>query len=227
MLEVKAENASELYGFQFDVTFDPSRLSVLSISDGTWGQNNPGVYRFQPQINSETGRIAQIIYVQTGEARPHEIAILARVMFQWKVLFAHRQTVARLENLKLSDENARPLAVNLQEPIQTALGNLFTTWGKHKTALFLNYPNPFNPETWIPYSLAEPGVVTIHIYNVSGRLVRTLALGRRPAGRYLKKDEAAYWDGTDDFGQPVASGTYFYTLEAGDFVATRKMILIR
>ena len=94
-----------------------------------------------------------------------------------------------------------------------------------ETALLANYPNPFNPETWIPYHLAKDADVTLHIYAVNGVLVRTLALGRQAAGMYGSRSGAAYWDGRNAFGEPVASGVYFYTLTAGDFTATRKMLI--
>ena len=93
------------------------------------------------------------------------------------------------------------------------------------TALLYNYPNPFNPETWIPYQLAESAEVTVHIYATSGVLVRTLMLGHQAAGIYQYRSRAAYWDGRNGMGEPVASGIYFYTLTAGDFTATRKMLI--
>ena len=93
------------------------------------------------------------------------------------------------------------------------------------TALLTNYPNPFNPETWIPYRLSEPAEVSVSIYSVDGKLVRTLELGQVPAGVYSDKERAAYWDGRNAAGEPVASGVYFYTLRAGDFSATRKMVI--
>ena len=94
-----------------------------------------------------------------------------------------------------------------------------------ETALLTNYPNPFNPETWIPYQLAKPVDVTLHIYSVKGALVRTLALGHQPAGMYRNKKRAAYWDGRNEQGERVASGVYFYVLTAGDFSATRKLLI--
>ena len=94
-----------------------------------------------------------------------------------------------------------------------------------ETVLLSNYPNPFNPETWIPYQLAEPADVTVSIYSVDGKLVRTLALGHQPAGAYQNKSRAAYWDGRNAFGERVASGLYFYTFTAADFTATRKMLI--
>ena len=93
------------------------------------------------------------------------------------------------------------------------------------TALLENYPNPFNPETWIPYQLSETAEVTVTIHASDGKLVRTLELGQVPAGVYSEKDRAAYWDGQNEQGEPVASGVYFYTLKAGEFSATRKMVI--
>ena len=96
-----------------------------------------------------------------------------------------------------------------------------------KFALLQNYPNPFNPETWIPYQLAEKAEVTINIYNLKGQLVRRLNIGRKFPGYYINKSKAAHWDGRDAVGERVASGVYFYTLQAGDFQAIRKMIIIK
>ena len=94
-----------------------------------------------------------------------------------------------------------------------------------ETALLPNYPNPFNPETWIPYQLTEPADVSLTIYNIQGGIVRDLDLGHQRAGMYQSRTRAAYWDGRNTVGEPVASGVYFYTLKAGDFTATRKMLI--
>ena len=93
------------------------------------------------------------------------------------------------------------------------------------TALLPNYPNPFNPETWIPYQLAKPAEVSLTIYDIHGRVVRTLDVGHQRAETYQGRSRAAYWDGKNAVGEPVASGVYFYTLKAGDFSATRKMLI--
>ena len=94
-----------------------------------------------------------------------------------------------------------------------------------ETILLVNYPNPFNPETWIPYQLSKPADVMLTIYAVNGQMVRRLALGHQPAGIYQTRDRAAYWDGKNEYGEPVASSVYFYTLTAGGFAATRKMLI--
>ena len=105
------------------------------------------------------------------------------------------------------------------------LERLLALFIPENTDLLHNYPNPFNPETWIPYQLAEPAEVTLRIYAVNGSLIRTLALGQMPAGIYQTRTRAAYWDGKNDLGESVASGVYFYTLIAGDFNTTRKMLI--
>ena len=105
------------------------------------------------------------------------------------------------------------------------LEQLLTQFTPKQTALLPNYPNPFNPETWIPYQLANPADVTLRIYSADGHLVRTLMLGKQSAGIYHSRHRAAYWDGKNEFGEPVASGIYFYTLSAGKFTATRPMVI--
>ena len=94
-------------------------------------------------------------------------------------------------------------------------------------ALLQNYPNPFNPETWIPYQLAEPADVTIAIYGTTGQLVRRLDIGSMMPGHYADKSSAAYWDGRNEAGEQVSSGVYFYTIQVGDFTATRKMVVAK
>lgn len=113
------------------------------------------------------------------------------------------------------------LFLNLSTAAAPALSKAFP----EENALFANYPNPFNPETWIPYQLAIPADVTVAIYATDGTLIRTLDLGHHPAGVYQNKSRAAYWDGRNAIGEPVASGVYFYTITTGDYTATRKMLI--
>ncbi len=110
------------------------------------------------------------------------------------------------------------------EPQQKQL----TTFGEIKRAsLMQNYPNPFNPDTWIPYHLADESAVTVRIYNITGELVRWFEIGKQPAGAYLNREKAAYWDGRDRLGQPVASGVYFYELLTDGFSQTRRMVMMK
>jgi len=119
--------------------------------------------------------------------------------------------------------NADPAGIAALEQLLAALTRVEAP--PKKTVLLANYPNPFNPETWIPYQLSAAAEVTVTIHSSDGKLVRTLELGQVPAGAYSDKDRAAYWDGQNAQGEPVASGVYFYTLTAGDFTATRKMVI--
>ena len=96
-----------------------------------------------------------------------------------------------------------------------------------QTALLANYPNPFNPETWIPYQLHAPARVRLSIYDVRGALVRHIDLGQRAAGLYLTRASAAHWDGRDQGGERVASGVYVYRLQAGPVAQGRKMVVVK
>ena len=118
--------------------------------------------------------------------------------------------------------NTHPATVQKGIVILEQLLSLLTP---EKTALLPNYPNPFNPETWIPYQLNQAAKVTIQIYSPDGNMVRTLDLGNQSAGIYQTRSKAAYWDGKNEAGEPVASGIYFYTLSAGNYSATRRMVI--
>ena len=104
---------------------------------------------------------------------------------------------------------------------------LLTSLTPKETELLANYPNPFNPETWIPYRLAEDAFVTLTIYDKTGHVIRILEVGHQIASAYENRSKAIYWDGRNDAGERVASGVYFYTLTAGDFSATRKMLILK
>ena len=107
------------------------------------------------------------------------------------------------------------------------LKRLLTLLVPDKTILLSNYPNPFNPETWIPYHLGVDADVTVTIYNLRGELVRQLDLGLQEAGYYVEKSRAAYWDGTNEDGETVASGVYFYKLDADEFTASKQMVVVK
>ena len=119
--------------------------------------------------------------------------------------------------------NVDPAGIAALERLLAALTHVEAP--PQETVLLANYPNPFNPETWIPYQLSEAAEVTVTLHSSDGKLVRTLELGQVPAGIYQNRSRAAYWNGRNAQGEPVASGVYFYTLTAGDFSATRKMVI--
>ncbi len=128
-----------------------------------------------------------------------------------------RKWLSHAHSLNLTDATFRRGVLVLEQ--------LLTVLTPKETLLLPNYPNPFNPETWIPYRLAKPGDVQLTIYAMDGHVVRRLVLGHQPAGIYQTRSRAAYWDGRNAFGEPVASGIYFYTLTVGEFTATRKMMI--
>ena len=150
----------------------------------------------------------------------------------------HPSDLARLTAAQVQDLLTQARQMALTDPAYlrgiAVLEQLLALLQPRETALLPNYPNPFNPETWIPYQLAESAEVTIRIYAVDGSLVRTLSLGHKATGSYQTRTRAAHWDGRNQIGEPVASGVYFYTLStestrnsvtAGDFTATRKMLI--
>ena len=122
-------------------------------------------------------------------------------------------------------------ALEVRDPIMKrgflVLEQLLVSLTPRETKLLANYPNPFNPETWIPYRLAEDALVTLTIYDRSGQVIRTLNLGHRIAAAYESRSKAIHWDGKNGLGEPVASGIYFYNLTAGDFSATRRMVILK
>ena len=122
-------------------------------------------------------------------------------------------------------------ALEVRNPITkrgfVVLEQLLVSLTPRETELLANYPNPFNPETWIPYRLAEDAFVTLTIYDGSGRVVRTLDVGHRIASAYESRSKAIYWDGRNELGERVASGVFFYHLSAGDYSAMRKMVILK
>ena len=137
---------------------------------------------------------------------------------------ASKLTPAMIQAWIEQAEDEKDGSIAFQEGIRN-LQRLLASLIPEKTALLANYPNPFNPETWIPYELSEPADVVLTIYAIDGQLVRTLALGHQPAGVYQSRSRAVYWDGRNEVGEPVASGIYFYTITAGGFTATRRMLI--
>ena len=105
------------------------------------------------------------------------------------------------------------------------LGRLLATLTLKETALLPNFPNLFNPETWIPFQLAAGAEVTLTIYDMTGAIIRRLDLGYQPTGVYASRSRALYFDGRNERGESVGSGIFFYTLNAGEFTATRKMLI--
>jgi len=107
------------------------------------------------------------------------------------------------------------------------LGSILLSAVPERSALLPNYPNPFNPETWIPFQLSAESAVKVSIYNGAAQRVRTLDIGYLPAGTYTSRSKAAYWDGSNEMGERVSSGVYFYRIEAGSFSEMRRMVILK
>lgn len=217
---------THLRGFRLCVSFDPDILEVVQVDEGSLLSGIGETYWSEPNIDNTKGVITCIKCDITGQDGTDVGGTLATITFKAiGIGTSYVRSVGRSyttwPNIELHDSRWKPVIVissynRVMVYDSTAIG---------VTELSQNYPNPFNPETWVPYQLAEDSGVTIRIYNSTGRLVRLLDLGYRSAGSYVTKDSAAYWDGMNDAGERVASGLYFYSIQAGRYNATRKMIV--
>ncbi len=321
---VRAENVSDLAGWQFDIAFDPVQLEALDVSEGDFLMTDGGATFFQSgSIDNAVGKITGLIAGRISEGGVSGSGSLLQVRYKAKsqgetelalqnFLFASTAEESipagpleihiTVEERLLTGDVNRDGVVNILDLLRVArqLGqrvaadspvdvngdgivNIFDltlvaqgiggaaapgvgtgrvdaamieAWIAEarlvddgsiafrqgiqnlenllasliipgETALLANYPNPFNPETWIPYRLSEDANVQIRIYDTEGAIVRTLDLGHQPAAVYERREKAIHWNGRSNFGERVASGLYFYTLTAGDYTATRKMLILK
>ena len=216
-----------------------SRMDPKIVLDA-WGSTRDSTPRWRnPGRPDDESR-----YVLIFPRRVTEIGVTVEQVYMLKsdqanLHIARYEDTYNLENNAFAAPHGRPMAFSeypsfqlLPPEIQDYLLRHFSVFANFEelrvpkeTSLLPNYPNPFNPETWIPYQLASPADVSISIYAANGQLVRTLDLGHQSVGIYESRSRAAYWDGRNALGEPVASGVYFYTLTVGDFTATRKMLI--
>ena len=138
----------------------------------------------------------------------------------------HSPTADQIQGWLSEAMQANDGSNNFRRGIQV-LQSLLLKLRPETTALLPNYPNPFNPETWIPYHLANTSNVQIIIYDTKGRVVRTLALGHQTAGYYTDRNRAAYWNGRNGLEESVASGVYFYQLKTDATSYLRKMVILK
>ncbi len=200
---------------------DVNRDGVVDIHDlvsvaqqyGKTGTNNADVNG--DKVVNVDDFIVVAAAVDTAAAAP---AARAKVQSH----FTEAQLQQWLTEARASDNTSRTYQRGI-----AVLEQLLAMFTPQETTLLANYPNPFNPETWIPYQLAKPAEVSLTIYDLQGHVVRDLDLGHQRAGIYQSRTRAAHWDGKNAVGEPVASGVYFYTLKAGDFSATRKMLILK
>ena len=318
--DVRAENISNLAGWQFDIAFDSTVLEALDVSEGDFLKTDGGVTFFQSgRIDNAAGKITGLIAGRISEGGVSGSGSVLQVRFKAK---SHGETRLALQNFKFGSSTGEiipagphEIHITVEQRLPTGdvnrdgdvdildlilvaqqLGksvppnspvdinrdgvvNIFDltlvaqgiggaaappahglesktieTWITQarieddgsiafrqgianlesllasliipqETALLANYPNPFNPETWIPYQLAVPAEITLTIFDMNGGMVRRLEVGHQSAGMYQSRSRAVHWDGRNGRGESVASGLYFYTLKAGEFTATRKMLI--
>ncbi|MBI1922883.1 hypothetical protein HYR99_01395 [Candidatus Poribacteria bacterium] len=203
-----------------------SAFEAVSTEDGVlirWRteseQNNLGfnIYRSERR-NGEYEKLNVILISGAGsDATPHKYEFVDENVRIGQTYYYY------LEDVNFSRNTSKSKIIE----ITVGQHRLFQNKAQEPVFVLLqNYPNPFNLETWIPYQLGQEASVAIRIDNQAGRLIRSLQLGNKPAGAYISQDKAAYWDGRESFGQPVASGVYYYTLQTGQFTATRAMVVL-
>ncbi len=203
------------------IEYDVNQDGVVNISDlvlvaGRLGQSGPNA----ADVNGDgVVNIQDLILVASALGQTQAAPSLHPASLEMFTVTDIQEWLAEAQGLDLTDPK-------LQSGIRF-LEQLLSVLVPKETELLHNYPNPFNPETWIPYRLAEDAFVTLTIYNQRGSVVRRLNVGHQTASVYESRSKAIYWDGRNAVGDRVASGIYFYTLTAGDYSATRKMVILK
>jgi len=232
-MDILVDSIHDVYGFQFDLAFNARIFENISVTEGKLFRRSSSAYWHQPKVDNEFGRIGGVAAI--GLATNGEMSeILANLTFKVNYPFAPTLSTGKegsifpesefvLQNVKLVGKNGRLM------PVQSKMKHfrLEEIIVPSKTMLLQNYPNPFNPETWIPFQLAKTSEVDIEIYNIHGELVRILSLGSRQTGVYRSKARAVYWDGKNQLGEKVASGVYFFVIQADEFVAVKKAVVLK
>ena len=165
--------------------------------------------------------VAERLGEKVGSAAPSQMDIVKDTPSSTENVIVVRRALNELETVPKKSHNVETTIQFLHAWLANADQDV------RETRLLPNYPNPFNPETWIPYQLSETADVTMKIYDVGGRLVRTIPVGFKPVGYYLTRERAAYWDGRNETGEPVSSGVYFLQFVAGDFATTQQVVIVK
>ena len=205
---------------------DLSPLLALSLIGTKWDRTgldirwNPLNYAsINTHIPAMRAKWIQVVYEGTAQGIAGAPTLLGNTKLSTLEVDRLQEQINLLIASGDGSPSARKTLIYLQQLIATAR--------PEKTQLLANFPNPFNPETWIPYELATNTDVRLTIYNAQGVVVRVLQLGQQSAGYYTDRDRAAYWDGRNAFGEQVASGLYFYQLETDDMSSMRKMVILK
>ena len=229
----REEIISNLSGFQFELHFDPTRLSLLNVTEGNaLKANGTRTYWLEPEVTSGSVKAASVALAGQSRVATKSV-VLAKASFKLKddptseTFVSTALKTIKVNDIKLSDNDGKLIPVKLDNAVK-----LLSDKVELRNALLPNYPNPFNPETWVPYSVAQDSSVTVKIYNLLGQTVRKLDVGFVKAGEQISKDKAVYWDGRNERGEYVASGVYFYQIDilnnsGKKFTATRKLVILK
>ena len=218
------------YPFNFKPRYDVNRDELLNILDLILVGQNLSQANPQTDVDGD-GTVSIFDLIAVSQHLGESITPLAPGTGMWWHLSVLDSTTIQswIDMAYAADDGSetfRQGIANLKQLLLT-VGNAEPRSLPNKTALLANYPNPFNPETWIPYHLSNATDVTLTIYDTKGVLVRQLDLGYQQAGYYTNRTRAAYWDGRNHLGEAVGSGVYFYQLRAGDYSTIRKMVILK
>ncbi len=214
-LEIHARSLVALSGYEFRLVL-PEGVTVVSASAG---ELLDGAVFWMPPVTGERSlHVAAARLGATADNGGPVDGVAARLTL--RATGAAAVAEASFREIRLVDAEGGLLAHRAGPPVALALSG-------YTTDLLPNYPNPFNPETWIPFTLAADSAVTIRIYGVNGAPIRTLDLGYVESGDHRPRAAAAYWDGRNELGERVASGVYFYELEAGEYREMRRLVVLK
>ena len=196
----------------------------LILVTGSFGEQPPS--NPQADVNKDgVVNLLDLVFIaeslSQNAAAPAQMDTIKSIPRTAKEIIAAQRALSELEAIPNKSQGVQLVIELLRHYLSIAELNV------EETKLLPNYPNPFNPETWIPYQLSEESTVTVKIYDVRGHLVRTIEVGHKPMGYYLTRERAIYWDGRNETGERISSGVYFYILITGHYTQTRRMVIVK
>ena len=232
-IALRLESNVDVFGVQFDLALHSDRVKLIAVEKGNLlGTSNHQSFWRSPEIQGNVATCAANAALLNAQAdaktavshtKVHLPGALAVIAVQLDGTTFKDSFDVLIDNLILVNADGRGVLAKTPPIRLNAETLLLPTHNR----LMQNYPNPFNPETWIPYQISRDARVRLEFFTPSGQAVRTLDLGYRPAGLYVSRGRAAYWDGTNNFGERVASGVYFYTIQAENYHAIKRMVLMK
>ena len=212
-------------GLNPDANLD-GQINILDLIlvAGSFGEQPPS--NPQADVNKDgVVNLLDLVFIaeslSQNAAAPSQLDLIKSIPSSAKEIIAAQRALNELEAIPNKSHGVQIAIELLRHYLSIANQRV------EETKLLPNYPNPFNPDTWIPYQLSEPATVTVKIYDVTGSLVRTINVGHKPVGYYLTRERAVYWDGRNENGERISSGVYFYTLTTDHYTETRRMVIVK